>query len=398
MNCSENLLSGLRVLDLTRMLAGPYATMLLADLGSEVIKIEEPGEGDEIRKMGPPFIKSESAYFMSINRNKKSLTLNLKTDEGKKIFYDLVAKSDIVLDNFRPGILERLKCDHETLSKINPRLITCSITSFGEEGELAQLPAFDLVIQAYSGAMSITGEPGKPPVRMGIPLGDLAGGIFASLAVSSSLYRRSQTGHGEHISISLLDSLTSMLTYVAQYYLTDKNVPGPQGSRHMSCVPYGAFKTKDIYIVVAVFTEKFWGSFCRAIEHPELSEDRRFYTNKLRVENRSILEPLLEKIFLAQSGDIWLRALQKEGIPCAPINTIEHVLDMEQLKLRDMLIKYEHPLAGEITSLGSPIKTGDVKSNFKPSPLLGEHTAEILSQLLNMKQEKINLLRSKGII
>jgi crotonobetainyl-CoA:carnitine CoA-transferase CaiB-like acyl-CoA transferase len=394
----SGLLSGVRVLDLTRMLAGPYATLLLSDFGAEVIKIEETEKGDEIRGMGPPFVNGQSPYFIAVNRGKKSLTLNLKTQEGRELFYRLVQKSDAVIDNFRPGILEKLKCDYGILANLNPGIISCSITSFGEEGPLSQLPAFDLAIQAYSGAMSITGEPGHPPVRLGIPLGDLSGGMFGALAICAALNRRHVTGKGERISISLLDSLTSMLSYVAQYYLADGKVPGPQGSGHVSVVPYGAFKTKDIYIIVAVFTEKFWIGFCDAIGQVELADDPRFNKNALRVENRKTLEPILEEIFLQQAGKQWLERLEQKGIPCAPVNTVDETLSMEQLLRRNMLVSIDQSGIGEMTVLGSPIRVEGSRNLYGPAPMLGEHTVEILSSLLQMDNDKINDLKHRGII
>jgi formyl-CoA transferase/CoA:oxalate CoA-transferase len=395
----SNLLEGIRILDLTRMLAGPYTSCLLADLGAEVIKIEEPESGDEIRRMGPPFINGESVYFIAINRNKKSLTLNLKHPKGRDIFYKLVEKSDVVLDNFRPGILEKLGCNYEKIRTYNPKIISCSITSFGEEGPMKNNPAFDLVIQAYSGAMSITGEPGRPPVRMGIPLGDLAGGIFAALAISGAIIKRGQTGEGSRISISLLDALVSMLTYVAQYYFTDGKIPQPQGSKHMSCVPYGAFGTKDIYIVVAVFTERFWEKFCNAIEKPELAKDPRFDTNERRVRNRNILEPMLEEIFRTKEGSYWLSRLNVEQIPASPVNTLADVVLSEQLLSRNMIIDLIHPVAGKIKTLGYPVKVSGIDDKkISPSPLLGEHTNILLKELLSLSDKEIEILSGERVI
>lgn len=393
----SKLLEGIRVLDLTRMLAGPYATLILSDFGAEVIKIEEVESGDEIRGMGPPFINGWSPYFIAINRGKKSVTLNIKSDEGRKIFYKLVQKSDVVINNFRPGIVERLKIDPVTLRNQNPSVITCSITSFGEEGTLAGQPAFDLAIQAYSGAMSVTGEPGRPPVRMGIPLGDLAGGMFAATAVCAALHRRNASGKGEHISISLLDALVAMHTYVAQYYFTDGKVPDRQGSGHMSVVPYGAYKTKDIYIVVAVFTEKFWRGFCEAIDHCDLIHDARFSSNLLRVKNRAALEPILQEVFLTRTGQEWLGRLGKKGIPSAPVNTLDHALELDSLLTREMVTQMHQPDAGEIKILGNPVKVSGDHNTFPPAPRLGEHTVETLAKILGLDASEIQFIRDRKI-
>lgn len=373
------MLQGVRVVDLTRMLAGPYATMLLGDLGAEVIKVEPP-EGDEIRKMGPPFVGGESAYFLAINRNKKSVTLDLKTPAGRDTFQRLVAVSDVVVDNFRPGVLERLGAGYEALRRVNPKLISCSITSFGESGPLAQDPAFDLVIQAYAGAMSLTGEPGGPPVRMGIPMGDLAGGMYAALGVAAALYRREQTGQGERLSLSLLDSLASLLSYMAQYYFVDGLVPPPQGSRHMSVVPYGAFQAADRAFVVAVFTERFWASFCRAVERTDLIDDERFRANEARVRNRAVLEPMLETLFKARPADAWVERFRAEGVPVAPVNTVDRTFAMPQMA--NMVKCVAHPKAGTIRTLGSPL---DLRMEPAPAPALGAHNEEILGRLLGLK-------------
>ena len=279
------LLDGVRVLDLSRMLAGPYGSMLLADLGAEVIKIEDPEGGDPMRVMGPPFLgpERESAYFLAINRNKKSVAINLERPEGQAILHDLCGVADVVWENFRPGVMARLGCAPETLRRLNPRLIVCSISAFGQEGPYREWPAFDLALQAMGGGMSLTGEAGRPPARMGLPMGDLAGGMFGALAVASALFRRAQTGEGAHFDLSLLDGQVSLLTYVAQYFWADGQVPGRVGSGHASVVPYQAFPTKDGHVVVAVFAEKFWAGFCRAIERPDLAADPRFDSNPNRV-------------------------------------------------------------------------------------------------------------------
>jgi len=394
-----NVFDGVRVLDLSRMLAGPYGAMLLADLGAEVVKIEEPGGGDPMRAMGPPFLDGESAYFLSINRNKKSVALDLDRPEGRAVFLDLCRVADVVWENFRPGVMARLGCDPATLRALNPRLVVCSISAFGQEGPYRDWPAFDLALQAMGGAMSITGEEGRPPVRMGLPMGDLAGGMFGALAVAGALFRRAQTGEGTAIDLSLLDCQVSLLTYVAQYYWADGRVPGRVGSGHASVVPYQAFATRDSFLVVAVFAEKFWSGFCRALDRPDLIADVRFDSNGKRVERRRELVALLETIFPARPTAEWLGRLQKEGVPAAPIQRVDEVLRDPQVLLREMVVDLEHPRLGSVKTLGTPIKPAGAPP-FRPAPPpgLGEHTDAILGGLLGYPPERITALRRGGVI
>src|SRR5216117_2410194 len=301
------------------MLAGPYGSMLLADMGAEVIKIEDPDGGDPMRVMGPPFLPDgESAYFLAINRNKKSVALDLAREAGREVFYDLVRQADVVWENFRPGVMERLGGAYSKLWSLNQRVILCSISAYGQEGPYRDWPAFDLALQAMGGAMSITGEPGRSPVRMGLPMGDLTGGIFGAFAVAGALFRRERTGEGAHIDLSLLDCQVSLLTYVAQYFWTNGRVPGPLGSGHASVVPYQALATRDGHLIVAVFAEKFWSGFCRVVEHPEWERDLRFTTNRDRVANREVLVPLVEAAFRRRTTDDWLGACRRRGCPARP--------------------------------------------------------------------------------
>jgi crotonobetainyl-CoA:carnitine CoA-transferase CaiB-like acyl-CoA transferase len=398
-----SLFAGVRVLDLSRMLAGPYGSMLLGDLGAEVIKIEEPGGGDPLRTMGPPFLggpeRRESAYFLSINRNKKSVALDLERPDGRKVFLDLCRVADVVWENFRPGVMARLGCDAPTLRAHNPRLIVCSISAFGQDGPYRDWPAFDLALQAMGGGMSITGEEGRPPARMGLPMGDLAGGMFGALAVAGALFRREQTGEGTHFDLSLLDCQVSLLTYVAQYFWADGRVPGRVGSGHASVVPYQAFATRDGFLVVAVFAEKFWSGFCRAIERPELRADPRFETNQGRVADRAVLVPLLEAIFAARPTAEWLARLQKEGVPAAPIQRVDEVLQDPQVLLREMVVGLEHPGLGRLPTLGTPIHPAGAPSfHPAPPPGLGEHTEAVLGGLLGYSAARIRALREQGTI
>ena len=391
-------LEGVRVLDLTRMLAGPFATMILGDLGAEVIKIEDPKDGDPTREIGPFFVDGMSAYFISINRNKKSLTLNLKTEKGRQIFYELVKKSDIVIDNFRPGVHERLGIEYEKLKELNPRIICCSISAYGNEGPKRDHPAFDLAIQAYSGAMSVTGERDGAPVRMGIPIGDLAGGLYGAISVLAALHRRERTGEGCRIELSLLDCTFSLLTYMVQYYLSAGYVTERVGSGHPSIVPYQAYQTKDGYLVIAVFTERIWEKFCEAIGMKDLAKDPRFENNSKRVENRDELDKILKEKFLEKTTDEWIQILNSNGVPCSPINTIDRVVEDEQIKLRNMIVEFVHPSYGKVKTMGTPVKIEGEKEEFAPAPELGEHTVEILRNVLEMPPEKIEELKKEGIV
>lgn len=393
------MLDGVRIVDMAQMLAGGYGSMLLGDLGAEMIKIEPVEVGDRTRLLGPPFVAGESGYFLGIGRNKKSVALDVRTEQGLGILYDLVRVSDVVFHNFRPGIMARLKCDYETLTRINPRIIFCSLTGYGEDGPYRDRPAFDLAIQAVSGAMSITGEPNRPPVRMGIPMGDLAGSLFAAFSISAALYAREVTGLGRKIDLSLMDCNVSLLTYVGQYYLIDGQVPGPIGSGHQSVVPYQAFATQDFYIVVAVFVEKFWEALCRVLGKEELIDDPRFCSNDQRRDNREQLVPILEEILRTRPGEEWLRLLSEAQVPCGPINTLERLFADPQVVARNMVVEMDHPTVGRLRSIGNPVKTPLMDEGpFEPPPLHGQHTDLVLRELLGYSTEQIAHLRQSGVI
>ncbi len=372
----SRLLAGVRILDLTRMLAGPYGTMLLADMGAEVIKVEEPG-GDPIRRMGPPFVNGESAYFLAVNRNKKSVELDLATETGRARFLKLVETADAVIDNYRYGVMGRLRLDHPHLVAARPDIITCSITAFGEDGPYRDLPAFDLILQAMGGGMSITGEPGGPPVRSGIPIGDLAGGMFAAMSVSAALFHRQVTGEGRHIDLSLLDIQVSMLSYVAQYHLADGQVPSPIGSGHQTVVPYQAFATADGHVAVAVFVDRFWPPLCEVLELAELAP--RYPTNQDRLAARETLVPLIAERFRTRTTADWVARLWAARIPAGPVNRVDQVLRDPQVRARGMVARLSrpHPVAGMIEVLGNPVKDGE-PDRFEPAPRLGEHNRELL--------------------
>jgi crotonobetainyl-CoA:carnitine CoA-transferase CaiB-like acyl-CoA transferase len=395
-----SLFAGVRVLDLSRMLAGPYGSMLLADLGAEVIKVEDPDGGDPMRAMGPPYLPDgDSAYFLAINRNKKSVAIELTRAEGREVFLDLVRAADVVWHNFRPGIMEKLGCDYATLAAVNPRLIMCSISAYGQSGPYREYPAFDLALQAMGGAMSLTGEPGGEPMRMGLPMGDLAGGMFGAFAVAGALFQRAQTGKGAHVDLALLDCQVSLLTYMAQYFWTDGRVPGPQGTAHASVVPYQALATRDGHLIVAVFAEKFWAGFCRAAGRDDWERDPRFATNRDRVAHRAEFGAEAAALFATRTTDEWLARLHAEGVPAAPILSVDRVLANPQVRHREMVVDLAHPRHGVMPTLGTPIKVAGAPP-FTPAPPagLGAHTGPILRELLHYAPARIDALRRDGVI
>lgn len=390
-------LKGVKVLDFTRVIAGPYCTMLLGDMGAEVIKVEEPERGDDSRRLGPPFVRGESAYFLSFNRNKKSLALNLRAAEGIKLIHALAAQMDVVVDNFRPGVGRRLGIDYETLKGINPRIICCSISAFGHSGPFREEPGYDVTLQAFSGAMSLTGEPGRTPVKIGIPIGDLAGGMFAAYGIVSALYARQHSGQGQFLDISLFDAQLSLLSYHGGYYLMGGIVPQPVGTGHPNLVPYQAFPTRDGPLITAIFTEDFWRQFCRKLEHEELLEDPRFVDNASRVRHREELVPLLEDILRTRTSGEWCDLMK--GLPVAPINTVDQALQHPQALAREMVVPIDHPHCGELQVLGNPVKMEGVWGNsFDPPPRLGDHTREVLSSYVGCSGEELNALEQAGVV
>jgi len=393
-------LEGIRVLDLSRILTGPFCSMILADLGAEVIKVEMPWRGDDTRLWGPPFIKGESAYFLCLNRNKKSITLNLKNEKGREILYKLIQKCDVFLENFKPGVTKRLGVDYETISSINPRIIYCSITGFGESGPYRDYPAYDIVIQGMGGLMGITGEPDRPPVRIGVAITDIGAGMYSAIAILSALIVREKTRKGQWIDVSLLDSTVSWMTYMAANYFATGIVPKRMGSAHPNIVPYQCFKASDgKYLTVAVGNDRIWKNFCEALGLENLVENPKFATNPKRVENRDKLIPILEKVFLSKTRDEWIEILLKKGVPCGPVYTMDEVFRDPQVLHRKMLVEIEHPKVGKIKQIGIPMKFSETPGQIKaPPPLLGQHTEEILKNLLGYSEEEINQLRSEEVI
>ena len=391
-------LSDVRILDLTAILSGPYCTLLLGDLGAEVIKIEKPGVGEAGRGMPPYSFEGESAYFIAINRNKKSMTLNLQTTKGREIFYQLVKKSDVVINNFRPGVIEGLQADYDTLKEINPRIICCSITGYGSTGPTKDRPAFDLIIQARGGIMSYTGELGRKPVKMGSPIADLAGGLFAANGILAALHQREQTGRGQNVDISLLDCQISLLTYRAQYYFIGNEIAKPLGSGHGSIHPLRDYRTKTFDIVIDCNTQKIFADLCDAIGAPELAENPKFNSRENRFKNRDELNDILEKTFFTKTGEEWIELLDKR-IPIAPVNTIDKALSDPQVLSRSMVAEIDYGNGKRLKTLGNPIKMSEVDQQvFEPPPHLGEDTKHILATVLNYSDEEIAELEREQII
>lgn len=395
-------LEGIRILDLTHMLSGPYGTMLLADLGAEVIKVEPPQTGEGTRRLleGDPknSLHGMGAYFLTLCRNKKSITLDLRAEKGRAVFYDLVKVSDVVYDNFRPGVLDRLKIDYDHLKELNPRIISCSCTGFGLTGPGRDQPAFDLVIQAMGGGVSITGEPGRSPVRAGIPIGDLNGGVFSTLGVLAALLSRNVTGKGQKVDVSMLDVQLSLLNYMATMYFLSGEVPAPLGNEHFVHVPYGSFKTKDIYIILALVGDNFWKPFVEIVDIPEL-RDPKYEKRDGRWADKARIDGLIAKKLVTRPGEEWLKLLAEKGIPSGPINTFDRALRDSQALSRNMIVEVEHPKGGKVKQPGNPIKLSATPGEtFSPPPLLGAHTQQVLEGLLGYSPERIKELQEENII
>ena len=374
-------LQGVRVLDLSRVLAGPYCTMVLGDLGADVIKVEPP-EGDETRGWGPPFAEGESAYYLCVNRNKRGIVINLKTDEGRKILRDLALQSDVLVENFRPGTLKKFGLDFETLHELNPKLIYCSITGFGQTGSMKDKPGYDFMIQALGGLMSITGEPDGEPMKTGVAVVDLFAGQNAIIAILAALQARTLTGRGQQLDIALFDSQLGWLANVASNYLISGKLPKRHGNAHANIVPYQSFQASDGWFAIAVGNDRQFVRLCDLIGKPEFAADEKFATNSARVQNRAELIPLLIDIFKAASVSDWLTKLDEAEIPCGPIQNFEQVFSMPVVGEREMLVKMEHPTIGKLPLVGSPLKMSDTPVEFRlPPPLMGEHTEEVLREL-----------------
>ena len=397
------LLEGVRILDFSQALAGPFAMRTLGDLGAEVIKVEQPGVGDLSRRLGPHFLGGESVYFMNVNRNKRGITLDLRKPEGKKVLYQLVAISDVVFDAFRPAVLPRLGLDYESLRRANAAIVACSISGFGQEGPYKDRPGFDGIIQAMGGAMSVTGKEGWPPVYMGFPIGDLAGGYVAALGICAALAGRRNTGEGRRIDVSLLDVQIALQAHLGQFYLVSGDVPKPIGSSHPSNLPAGAYQSSDdkwvqIHCVTQEFHEKLMRLLADTVEGMEgLPTDSRFATQNDRIANRDALDQVLADAFRTKLREEWLRLFVEEDVPGGPVNSIADALADPQVQMRNMVVEIDHPVAGRYKTAGNPIKTG-AEESFQPPPTLGQHTEEVLGGLLGYSSRKIQTLKKSGVV
>ncbi len=374
-------LTGVKILDLSRVLAGPFCSMILADLGAEVIKIEELGRGDQTRTI-PPFANGESHYFLAINRNKRSVSIDLKNPEGRDLILRMARNADVVLENFRPGVMDRLGLSYEALERANPRLVICSISGFGQTGAMRETASFDLVTQAMSGVMSINGEADGPPTKMGIPMGDVGGGMWAAIGILSGLQKRNATGHGSRIDLSLLEGMMGLLGYLSQIYFVTGESPTRVGSSHHSVVPYGRYPVKDGDIVIALHVGNFWRKFCGAMGREDLIEDPRFRTTADRQTNRTQLEAIVIEILRTKTAKEWTEIFTRVDIPHGEVNTVAEAIEQDVIRKRGMVREVLHRHAGKVKLLGSPLRFAEFDASaYRASPLLGEHTRVVLTEL-----------------
>ncbi len=395
---SRRPLHGVRVLDLTRVLAGPFCTMMLADMGAEVIKIEEPGKGDDTRRW-PPFVAGEATYFMAVNRSKQSVTVNLKTPAGLDLVRRLAARSDVLVENFRPGTMERLGLGYAALARRNRRLVYCSISGFGESGPEAHRAGYDLIVQGESGIMDLTGFPDGPPVKVGNSIADLVTGLAAAHGIVLALLARRRRRRGQKVEIAMLDVMASLLTYQAGLYLNAGQRPTRKGNQHPSIVPYEVFRAADAYLTLGVANNALWRQCCAALDRPELASDPRFDTEARRVENRAALVPLLDEILGTRPADEWLKRLEAAGVPAGRIKSVAEVCESEHLKARGMIVPLAHPAAGSIRVMGVPIRLHATPGAAAgPPPVLGQHTDAVLRRVLGLRPAAIARLRADGVL
>jgi succinate---hydroxymethylglutarate CoA-transferase len=392
-------LEGLRVLDLTRILAGPLCTMMLGDMGADVIKIEPPGSGDDTRTWGPPFAEKESAYFLGINRNKRSITLNMAVKPGQEVLAKLIAQCDVLVENFKVGTLEKWGFSNEWLQANAPRVIRCSITGYGSTGPKAGLPGYDFILQAESGLMSICGEPDGAPMKYGVAIVDICTGMLACNSILAALQARHATGRGQHVEVSLFDSSLAMLANVASNHLVSGRDARRFGNGHPNIVPYTAYPVKDGMIAVAVGNDAQFAKFSAMLEHPEWARDARYATNPHRVTNRDTLDSAIEELLKARSAEEWLAKLTSAGIPCGKINSVAEALGSPHARAREMVQTIEHPTAGEVKMLGIPFRFSETSASIRRAPpTLGQHTDEILRDVLNLSEGRIQELRAARVI
>ena len=389
-------LDGITVLDLTRVLSGPYCSMMLGDMGARVIKVEQPGKGDDTRAWGPPFTEGESAYFLSINRNKQSVTLDFKHPEGRELLDRLIATADVIVENFRPGTLSKLGLDYPSLAPAHPRLIYCSISGYGHTGPRRHEAGYDAVMQGEGGLMSITGSPDGPPVRLGVAIADIVTGMFAAQGITLALLARERTGQGQAVDIAMLDSVVALLTYQAGIYFATNVAPPRLGNRHPTIVPYETFSASDGDFVLAVGNDDQWRRFCRVAEFPE---EEQFATNRLRVENYAQLRPLLARRLETKTRGEWIEQLTAAGVPCGSVRNLQEVFDDAQVAARAMVAELPHPRAGMLKLLGTPLKLSNTPGGVRTAPpILGEHTEHVLSLDLGLSADRIDELRAKGVV
>lgn len=395
-------LQGIRLIDLTHMLSGPYAAMILADLGCDTVKVEPPGSGEGTRRLlenDPKFsIHGMGAYFFTLNRNKRSVAIDLKSEAGREFFYELVKAADVVLDNFSAGVTARLGIDHDTLAAVNPRIVTCSVTGFGEAGPRFQRPAFDQIVQGLGGGMSITGKGPGDAVRAGIPIGDLGGGMFAVMGVQAALLARARTGRGQHVDISMLDVQISLLNYMATMYSMSGEIPEPIGNSHFVHTPYNTFETADDTIIIAVIGDRFWPPLVELVDIDAL-RDPRFATADVRLEHKTFIEGLIEDKLKTNTAEHWLAALEAARIPCARVNNLEQALNDPQVRFREMVVDLEHPRGGHAEVPGNPIKLSvDSANAYTAPPLLGAHTVDVFREWTDVDDARLEQGLSTGAI
>ena len=392
-------LDGIRVLDLTRALAGPFCTLMLGDNGADVIKVEIPGSGDDTRKWGPPFIGEESAYYLSINRNKRSLTLNLQDAQAQEVFMKLAQDIDVVVENFTPGVMGRFGLDYDAVKAVNPKVVYCSISGFGQDGPYRNRPAYDQIMQGVGGLMSITGEPDGEPQKIGIAVTDIGAGMWSAFAIMAALNHRGKTGEGQYIDISMLDAQVAWLTYQAAFFFANGEAPKRMGAAHPTLVPYQAFMCKDgKYINVAVGSERIWERFCQGMEREDLKDNPDYATNSVRVNNRGAMVSMLQEIFLSRPVAEWVKDLQAANVPCGPINDLADVFADPQVLARNMYLEMAHPTLGSIKQTGLPIKFSLTPGGLdRHPPLLGEHNQEILKSL-GYSEADVQSLMAQSVI
>ena len=391
-------LQGIRVIDFSQILAGPFCTMLLADMGADVVKVEKPNGGDDTRRYGPPFIEGESAAFLTLNRNKRSIVLDLKSEQGLGVVRRMLSGADVMLHNFRPGVVERMGLGYADVSALNPAIVYCAVSGFGATGPYSQRAGFDLVAQGMSGLMSINGFPDSPPAKVGVPMADLNTGMFCAYGILTAYINRLATGKGQHVDASLLESGMAYTLYESATYFATGEVAGPLGSAHRMIAPYQAFATQDGYINIGAANQNNWERMCRAVGRDDLLDDARFASNPERMVNIQSLTPIMEETFRTQTTAHWVKVLERAGVPCGPIYNIEQVYADPHVQSRDMAVELQHPKAGDIRNIGVAVKLSDTPGSVRtPAPLLGQHTDEVLAEF-GYADADIAALRQSGAL